>query len=168
MELFTLYKLQIFETAIIVLLYTLSGVLFNAAVDKAGVKFGYQKSRIKILKKVLRAIATVVALIFLLVIWGVDQSRLLIFLSSFLTVLGIAFVAQWSILSNITATVIIFFNHPIKIGDTISIAEKDAQVEGRISDIGMFFTIIKTTDGEMITIPNNLFLQKAIRRNIEA
>lgn len=165
MELFILHKVQLFESAALVLLYTLSGLLFNAAVDKAGVKFGYQKSRIKILKKVLRTIATVVALIFLLVIWGVDQSRLLIFLSSFLTVLGIAFVAQWSILSNITATIIIFFNHPIKIGDSISILDKDVVVEGRISDIGMFFTIIKTKEEEMITIPNNLFIQKAIKRN---
>lgn len=165
MELLVLHKIEIIESTALLVLYFLSGYLFNTAADKAGQKFGYDKSRIKVLKKVLRAIVTVICIVLLLMIWGVDESRLFFFLSSFLTILGIAFVAQWSILSNITATVIIFFNHPVKIGDSISIAEKDALVEGRISDIGMFFTIIKTKEDELITIPNNLFIQKAIKRN---
>lgn len=165
MELIFLYKMQIIESAAVVLLYLLSGALFNKAADKVGAKLEYQKSRIKVFKKVLHAIVLSVSILLLLMIWGINQSRLLFFLSSFLTVLGVAFVAQWSILSNITATVILFFNHPVRIGDNISIAEKDSIVEGKVSDIGMFFIMIKTADGEIITIPSNLFIQKAIKKS---
>lgn len=82
-----------------------------------------------------------------------------------LTILGIAFFAQWSIISNITSSLIIFFNHPAKIGDEIIVFDKDYSIEGRISDIGVFFVIIKTVDGEKITIPSNVFTQKMIKRN---
>lgn len=65
-------------------------------------------------------------------------------------------------MSNITATLIIFFNHPAKIGDTITILDKEFHLEGKISDIGVFFVIIKSEDGNKISIPSNFFLQKMI------
>ncbi len=102
--------------------------------------------------------------VFLMIIWGVDQSELLLFLSTVLTILGVAFFAQWSIISNITSTLIIFFNHPIKIGDYLTIMDKDYQIEGKLSDIGIFFIIIKTKENKKITIPSNVFMQKMIRK----
>jgi small-conductance mechanosensitive channel len=99
-----------------------------------------------------------------MIIWGVDQSQLLLFLSTILTILGVAFFAQWSIISNITSTLIIFFNHPIKIGDSLTIIDKDYQIEGKLSDIGIFFIIIKTKENTKITIPSNVFMQKMIRK----
>jgi len=105
-----------------------------------------------------------ILIIFLMVVWGVEQSELLIFLSTILTILGVAFFAQWSIISNITSTLIIFFNHPIKIGDHLTIMDKDFQIEGRLSDIGIFFIILKTKDDKKITIPSNVFMQKMIRK----
>ena len=66
----------------------------------------------------------------LTLVWGVDQSELLIFLSTILVVLGVAFFAQWSIISNITSTLIIFFNQPIKIGDYLTIMDKEYEIEG--------------------------------------
>ena len=102
--------------------------------------------------------------IILMIIWGVDQSELLVFLSTVLTILGVAFFAQWSIISNITSTLIIFFNHPIKIGDYLTILDKDYQIEGKLSDIGIFFIIIKTKENKKITLPSNVFIQKMIRK----
>ncbi|MEX2588603.1 MAG: mechanosensitive ion channel domain-containing protein, partial [Chitinophagales bacterium] len=83
-----------------------------------------------------------------------------------LTIIGIALFAQWSHLSNITSGVIIFFNHPLKLDDTVSIIDKDYEVEGRISDIGLFFVKLKTKQGEEVLMPNNIFLQKMIKRKI--
>ncbi|MEZ5018421.1 MAG: mechanosensitive ion channel [Flavipsychrobacter sp.] len=165
MEWLDLYKVQIVESIAVVLLYLLVGALFTKAIEKVAVRLEYQRSRVKMFKKVLHFIVVVVCLLLLMLIWGVNQSRLLFFLSSFLTVLGVAFVAQWSILSNITATIILFFNHPVRIGDYISVAEKDAVVEGKVSDIGIFFISIKTKEGELITIPSNVFIQKAIKKS---
>lgn len=165
MEWLTFYKIQIIESVAVVLLYLLGGAVSTTAIDKVAAKLEYQRPRVKLFKKVLHFIVVLICALLLMLIWGVNQSRLLFFMSSFLTVLGVAFVAQWSILSNITATIILFFNHPVRIGDKIAIAEKDAVVEGRVSDIGIFFINIKTEDGELITIPSNLFIQKAIKKS---
>lgn len=83
-----------------------------------------------------------------------------LFLSSIFAVLGVALIAQWSMLSNITASVLIFFVFPYRIGDRIKI-ESDEMV-GVIVDIGMFHISIKRDDGNVILYPNNLILQKAV------
>jgi small-conductance mechanosensitive channel len=128
------------------------------------IRFAYQKQRIKITKKIIHNFVFLLFFGLQLFIWGVEQSKLIIFISSLLTILGIAFVAQWSLISNITSTLIVFFTHPARIGDTITVLDKDYQIEGRISDIGVFFIIISTVEGEKITIPSNIFLQKMIKR----
>jgi small-conductance mechanosensitive channel len=94
--------------------------------------------------------------------WGVKQTDLVVFISSVMAILGIAFVAQWSLLSNITAGLILFFNHPLKIGDHIKILEKDFVIEGIVNDITFFFIHIKTENNEKITISNTVILQKTI------
>ena len=87
---------------------------------------------------------------------------MVVFVSSVMAILGIAFVAQWSILSNITAGIILFFNHPLKIGDYVKILEKDFIIEGTVDDITYFFVHIETSEKEKITISNSLILQKII------
>ena len=61
-------------------------------------------------------------------IWGIEKEKLVLFISSVLTILGIAFFAQWSILSNITAGLILFFSHPLKLGDYIKILENSKEI----------------------------------------
>jgi small-conductance mechanosensitive channel len=57
---------------------------------------------------------------------------------------------------------LLFFNHPIKIGDTIKVLDKDYPFEGQVSDLTYFFVQLKTANGEIITIPNSLMFQKAV------
>jgi small-conductance mechanosensitive channel len=83
-------------------------------------------------------------------------------LSSLLTVLGIAFFAQWSLLSNITSGLILFFNHPVKLGDTIKIHDKEFPIEGQVKDIGYYFVHLETLEGERLTIPNSALIQKMV------
>jgi len=101
-----------------------------------------------------------------MVIWGVKQSEIAVFIGSILTIIGVAFFAQWSLLSNITSSIIIFFGHSVKIGDAISIMEsKDYEIRGEVLNIGLFFTKIKLVDSEdKITLPNNIFILKTIRK----
>ena len=87
----------------------------------------------------------------------------MVYVSSFLTILGIAFFAQWSILANITAGLILYINYPVKIGDTITILEKGNNITGVINDIGAFFITLTVEDGDLITLPNTVILQKNIR-----
>ena len=53
-------------------------------------------------------------------------------------------------------------SHPFKIGDKIKIHDKDFPIDGEIEDIKAFYIILKSSDGEMITYPNNLLMQKGI------
>lgn len=162
------YRIEIIESVVILVSYLLARFALNKSIEKVTLKFTHQKARAKIIKKFVNSFLLFVGLQFLLFVWGVKQSELIFFVSSMLTVLGIAFFAQWSIISNITSAMIIFFSHPAKIGDAITVLDKDYSVAGKISDIEMFFITIKTEDGEKVTIPNNVFIQKMIKQGRNA
>ena len=104
----------------------------------------------------------IVTFILLGIIWGVNMNQLTLFVSSVLAVLGVGFFAQWSILSNLTSSMILFFNHPVRIGDRIRILDKDFELTGEVTDISGFFFFMTTDKGEHITLPNNLVIQKGI------
>jgi small-conductance mechanosensitive channel len=139
-------------------------MLIRKTTSKVAKKFNFHEPRVKVVKKIINIVLLIITAGIILFIWGVDQSQLALFISTLLTILGIAFVAQWSILSNVTATLIIFFNHPARLGDHITIVDKEYPIEGVIIDIGMFFVIIKTNDGEKITVPSNVFILKMVKR----
>ncbi|NJN28526.1 MAG: mechanosensitive ion channel family protein [Cyclobacteriaceae bacterium] len=106
---------------------------------------------------------TLVFLTLLAIVWEVSFKGLSIYFASLFTIVGVAFFASWSILSNITAYAIIFFNFPFKIGSAISIIDGDNTVEGLVDDITFFFIKIKLPSGELVTYPNNLAIQKPIK-----
>lgn len=104
----------------------------------------------------------IACLLTLVILWGVDPSNLFVALSSVFAVIGVAFFAQWSILSNVTASFVIFFTAPFHVGDYIRILDKDMPLEARIEDIFAFYTHLRTKDGCLHIIPNTLMLQKGI------
>lgn len=103
-----------------------------------------------------------IAAISLIVIWGVNPKNIFIAMSSVFAVIGVAFFAQWSILSNVTSGVIIFFTAPFHVGDFIRILDKDAPLDAYVEDIHTFYTHLRTKDGGLHLIPNTLLLQKGI------
>lgn len=159
------YKLEIIESLAVLVSFFALRLVIVKMIEKVAVKFSYHKPRVKVVKKLINLMLLFIVMGILFFIWGVDQSELAYFITTLLTILGIAFFAQWSIISNITSTLIIYFNHPAKIGDTITVMDKEYPIEGRISDIGVFFVILKTAEGEKITLPSNIFIQKMIKRN---
>lgn len=161
------YEIQLIETVVLVLAYVAVRYITLSAIEKVAVTIDYQKARAKIVAKIVNVILFTIFLGLLIFVWGVDQSELVFFVSSMLTVVGIAFFAQWSLLSNITSTLIIFFSHTVKIGDSITVYDKDYPIVGRISDINIFFVIIKTDEGEKITLPSNVFIQKMVKQHVK-
>lgn len=103
----------------------------------------------------------IAALIF---VWGVNIREIGLIFSSVFAVIGVALFAQWSILSNVTAGIILFFSFPYKIGDRIRIQDKDIDYEGNyiIEDIKAYHVHLRKQNGELMTYPNNLMLQKAV------
>ncbi|WP_159946366.1 mechanosensitive ion channel domain-containing protein [Polaribacter septentrionalilitoris] len=151
-----IYSIIIFVVSILLRLFV------TGSLKRIQSKFGFQKARIIVTNKIISVLVYGTAITIIAFIWGVSDEQFLLFVSSFLTVLGIAFFAQWSLLSNITAGIILFINYPVKIGDTITILEKDNNTTGEIKDIGAFFITLKTPENALITIPNAVILQKNI------
>ena len=131
-------------------------------VKKYAIKSEVLEYRKNLVIKYVSVFFTSLFFVSLILIWGVKTDDLFITVSSVLTVIGVALFAQWSILSNITSGFIVLFSFPFKIGDTIKIHDKDFPIEGEIISIHTFYTLVKTIEGEMVTYPNSLFLQKGV------
>jgi MscS family membrane protein len=55
-----------------------------------------------------------------------------------------------------------FFSFPYKVGDKIKIHDKDFPIEAIIEDIRAFQLHLRLDDGNLVTYPNNLILQKPV------
>jgi len=118
--------------------------------------------RANLANRIITMFINTASLMIIIVIWGVDTKNLFLALSSVFTVIGVALFAQWSVLSNVTAGVIIFFTSTFRIGNYIRILDKDLPIEARVEDIFTFYTHLRTKEGDLLVYPNNLFLQKAV------
>jgi small-conductance mechanosensitive channel len=160
---FAEYKLQIFETAIVLVFLILVKIIARNSINRILSKFDFGIERKRISHKIVNLFITLFALIFLAGIWNIDRSQLMVFITSTITLVGVGFIAQWSILANVTSSLILFFNHPMKLGQEIQILDKEYDITGTLVDISFFFLYIKTEDGETITIPNSVVLSKVIK-----
>lgn len=114
------------------------------------------------LKKVLKSVLYLVTAILILTVFGVNLGGLWAILSTILAMIAIGFVAVWSLLSNVSATVIILLFRPFSIGDELEFAGEP--VKGRVADLNFLYTTLRTADGGLVQIPNNLFFQKSLIR----
>jgi len=152
----------IVSVAIVVVVYPLVRIIVYKLIDKfAKMKF-YDKNHSKMIKKIFNALIIITVITILIGIWGVDKKNLLLALSSVFAIVGVALFAQWSILSNVTAGLVIFFSLQLRIGDRIKIQDKDFPDEVTLKDMKAFYLCLETDDGEKISYPNNLILQKGI------
>lgn len=156
-------EIQLIETVIVLISTIIINRVTSILLRKISSNFEFQQERLRLIVKIKNILVNIVASVFILTIWSVNQDQILVFITSFLTILGITLFAQWSLLCNITSGIILFVNHPTKIGDHITILDKEYNISGIISDIGLFFILIKTDDNEIITIPNSVMLQKMIK-----
>ncbi len=152
-------QIKIIETAICLGSFVIIKVIIKHIIRLTIKNSAYKVKEEKEILRLLNLILILVLLIIIAAIWGVKQSEILLFATSIITVLGIAFFAEMSILSNITACLVLFFQHPIKIGDTINIQNGEKNIEGELIDITYFFVFIKTKNDVVITIPNSLLLK---------
>ena len=155
-------EFQLIETFVLGAILIAIKLLTQKSINKFLSKFDFDLKRKRITQRIINLFLTILAVIILAGIWNIKREELMVFLTSVITVLGIAFFAQWSILSNITSSLILFFNHPLKIGQTLRVLDKEYDVEGQLIDISFFFMFVRDKDGNTITIPTSVVLQKTI------
>ncbi len=156
------YSTQLGKTiAIIVILVILQFILKQAA-HKVGKRTEINITRTRLMFKYINILVMLIAFFLFSFAWGMDLGDLSLIFSSTFAVIGVALFAIWSILSNITSGIIMFFSFPYRIGDKIKIHDKEMPIEAVIEDIRAFHLHLRTDDGELTTYPNNLILQKAV------
>ncbi|MBK8478825.1 MAG: mechanosensitive ion channel [Opitutaceae bacterium] len=79
-----------------------------------------------------------------------------------LALIGIGFVAVWSVLSNVLCTLLLLTVRPFRIGDELELPPDPFR--GRVIDLNLFFTTLQAADGRLVQIPNNLFFQRGLLR----
>lgn len=156
------YLIEEIITLITLVTYFISKALTVKIVRRFAKSNEVLEHRANLVIKYINLLIGMLALFTIIIAWGVKKDQILLFISSVFAVVGVASFAQWSILSNITAGIVLFFSYPFKIGDKIRIHDKDFPIEAEIEDIKAFYILLKSNEGELITFPNNLLMQKGI------
>jgi hypothetical protein len=73
-------------------------------------------------------------------------------------VIGVGFLAVWTMISNVTASVFITIWSPFKLGQMVEIVPEN--LKGRVVDRNMMFTVLRDGSDRVLHVPNNLFFQK--------
>ncbi|WP_296682516.1 mechanosensitive ion channel domain-containing protein [Flavobacterium sp.] len=162
MSFFNDFAREAIGTGIVLILLVLLRVITTKLVRRYARLSQTIERRTNLVIKYLHLLINILLIVALIIIWGVDAKDIIIAVSSIATVVGVAMVAQWSILSNITSGIILFFSYPFKIGDTIHIHDKDFPVIAEIEDISAFYISMINKEGELVIYPNNLLLQKGV------
>ena len=161
-EYFSPYLSRIIYSLIILFILVVVQNILKRMAHRMGQRSDYSITRTRLMFKYINILVTIVLVFLLSVTWGYGASELTVIFSSIFAIIGVAMFAIWSILSNITAGIILFSSFPYKIGSKIKIHDKDLPIEAVIEDIRAFHLHLRTAEGELITYPNNLILQKAV------
>ncbi|NRQ41329.1 mechanosensitive ion channel [Rheinheimera sp. YQF-2] len=111
---------------------------------------------------VFHIILALLLIVVLSIVWGVDIRGLLVLASSMIAVVGVALFAAWSLLSNITAFFILLGQKAFAEGMEVRVVDGGNFLEGRIIEINLFSTVLRTKDNELVVYPNNLLISRPV------
>ena len=109
---FTDFTKEVFATGVVLFLIIILRIIITRLVRRYAKSTAIIEHRTNLVIKYIHLLITILAAIALIVIWGVKSDDIFLTLSSIATVVGVAMFAQWSILSNITSGIILFFSFP--------------------------------------------------------
>ncbi|WP_418511527.1 mechanosensitive ion channel domain-containing protein [Corallibacter sp.] len=156
------YKTELIQSIILFAILYIIRFIAALAIKKIGRKSGINDARIHLIIRYASVTLILIGLLVVAVIFGTEMKDLTLVFSSVFAVIGIGLFAIWSILSNITSGIIMFFSFPYKVGDKVQIHDKDFPVEAIIEDIRAFQLHLRLDNGDLVTYPNNLILQKPV------
>ena len=160
--LFESFKTELIATGIIFLALLIVRFITNFTITKIARKNDINEARIRLIRRYVTVTLFLLALLIESFVFGAEFREVAVIFSSVFAIIGIGLFAIWSILSNITSGIIMFFNFPYKVGDKIEIHDKDFPIRAIIEDIRAFQLHLRLDNGDLVTYPNNLMLQKAV------
>ncbi|MCK4910827.1 MAG: mechanosensitive ion channel [Thermodesulfovibrionales bacterium] len=157
------FLMQLVFTALAVVGGFALNALAESSVRTYGEARGVDTAHQDMLARMLRYSATVLAVIALVLIWGVNIASIWVLGTGLLGFLGVALFATWSFLSSIMSAFIIFFTMPYGVGDQISFHDGSTEREGTIEEMTLFFVHLRDSETTSVKIPNSLILQRSVR-----
>lgn len=133
----------------------------HSAVNRIGRDKNIPFGRIQYVRTVLVLAWSTLAFLAIGVVIGLGYDDVGLFFGSIFAVIGVALFAQWSILSNVTSSVVIFFFFPFRVGDHVKIMDGENSIEGAVKEITLFHVILENEE-ELSTYPNAMIFQKAV------
>ncbi|MGC1206035.1 MAG: mechanosensitive ion channel domain-containing protein [Flavobacteriaceae bacterium] len=156
------YQTELIISGVLLVSLLIIRFITHFTVTKLARKNGMNDARIRLIRRYITVTLFLIAVLIEASVFGTAFRDLAVIFSSVFAVIGIGLFAIWSILSNITSGIIMFFNFPYKVGDKIAIHDKDFPIIAIIEDIRAFQLHLRIENGDLVTYPNNLMLQKAV------
>lgn len=103
------YLIQEIVTLITIVVYFIAKSLTAKIVRRFAKTNEVLEHRANLVIKYINLLIGMLALLTIIIAWGVKKEQILLFISSVFAVVGVASFAQWSILSNVTAGIVILF-----------------------------------------------------------
>ncbi|PIB35830.1 hypothetical protein BFP72_10720 [Reichenbachiella sp. 5M10] len=154
--------IQLGGTVIIVGIYFILKKFLQKTILDRAIQQNFDPARSVYVKKLVGFLVLLLCFVLAGIVWEVSLKGLSIYIASILTVVGVGLFANWSMVSNITASVILFFFFPIKIGSKIKIVDGANSVEGEVLNLSLFSIKILIAEGDHIYYPNNMAIQRYI------
>ena len=154
-------SVQVAIIALTIVMTLVAIKLLKRFVRETGNRHQMPPARSHVIIRFGQTIIYLVAIVIVSTVLGFGVQGIFFATSSFFAIAGIAFFATWSILSNATASLILYFTFPFRIGDRILI-ENEPRYCGILTDVTLFYLRIENENGSIITIPANVAIQKII------
>jgi small-conductance mechanosensitive channel len=135
--------------------------LFKAWLGGLAARFGLHHRTVATITRVFTSALWIFTALLILDIWGIGLGGVWTLVVSAATVIGVGFLATWTMISNITASVLLTFWRPYHLGDDVELLPEN--LKGQVIDRNLMFTVLREEGGAAILIPNNLFFQKMFR-----
>ena len=140
-------------------------VLFNRLLKNwlRGVetRIGLRSEHVARIERSITATLWIVTVLLVLDLWGVGVGGLWAVLASVATLIGVGFLANWAMVSNMTASLFLSIWRPFRLGDIVELLPEN--LKGRAVDRNLMFTALREEGGTVLQVPNNLFFQKIFR-----
>lgn len=129
-------------------------------IKKFGVRRRLTRGDVQLIRLSVRWVSYVALVVVAAAIFGVGVDNLWATLTGIIAMVLIGFFAVWSLLSNLTAALVILIWRPYVIGDELTIIPEG--LVGEFREITLFHSRLMTKDRKQIQIPNNVLLSKAV------
>ena len=153
--------IKVVGTFVILLAGLLLQKLLQKTIDRYVRKYRLAHRRNLAMHKTKTVFVYICMVIGIVLLWGVALENVWVSIVGLLGLIAIGFVAVWSILSNVVAGILLFFNQTLRIEEQIELLPDG--IGGKVLDINSFFVIIVDEEGNKFHVPNNFFFQRYVK-----